>query len=143
MPGNTSVDHWLALTAADAANGPTAEQIAFANEFLAGGTQGTFDIGNPLTSDPPIGPYGVDFNPYTPDAFPTSPAITDLISLLQATGEQNFVDQLAEMSGYVPVFGPPLADSAASAATSTADLSPLFTDLFNPADWASLFGSIF
>jgi len=140
MPGNTSVDHWLALTAADAANGPTAEQIAFADEFLSGGTQGTFDIGNPLTSDPPL---TGEFAPYTPDAFPTSPAITDLISLLQATGEQSFVDQLAEMSGYVPVFGPALPESAASAATSTADLSPLITDLFNPADWSSLFGSLF
>jgi hypothetical protein len=123
FPGNTSVDHWLALTANGMANGPTQEQIAFAEQFL--GPQSTFDINNPLPSNPP---FDVPFAPYTPISFETSPLILNLIQLMKDSGVQNFAAELASLQGFVPAFGADAATTAASTA-STDLIGQLATDL--------------
>lgn len=172
FPGNTSINHYLDLVNSGMANTATPEQIAFANEFLVGGT---YDIGNPPTDMVPLdGTYA----PYTPDPFPVSPLITQLTQFAHDSGIQAFAAQLAALSGYVSPFadvtkyltpdgtivnapGTPIpgadaitpgdSGTASSAAMSTwlTDLmnptatSTWFTDLMTPADSSTWFTDLF
>jgi hypothetical protein len=126
-------------------NYATPHEILADQSYLEG-QQNLFDFGNPPPSDPPLsGPLGVD----TPLPFDINPAIQQLIDFMQTSGIQSFVHEIADLFGYQPLdYGDTfdstpgmtdMGDAGATAATATTDLSNLWTELTNPADWGSLF----
>jgi hypothetical protein len=165
---NTLINHWLDLVSTPSpdvgnpnpnldmtdaqtgsANYATPHQI-LADIALLQGQQTMFDFGNPPPSDPPLGDSttaGVD----TPQPFEIDdPALQSLIDFMQNSGIQSFVHEIADLFGYTPLdystaTDPTIADAlgntdaGATGATDTVDLSNLWTELTNPADWGSLF----
>jgi hypothetical protein len=107
-PGNTDIEHWLALynTASTGPGGlanpygltndPTQQDINYDN-LINSSNQSMFDFGNPLPTDP--APTGVE----TPINFSVSPAIQDLINFEQTSGIQGLIQQWADASGYTPI----------------------------------------
>jgi hypothetical protein len=126
-------------------NYATPHQILADQSYLEG-QQNLFDFGNPPPSDPPLsGPLGVD----TPQPFDIDPSIQQLIDFMQTSGIQSFVHEIADLFGYQPLDYGDAFDSTpgmtemgevpATTAADTTDLSNLWTELTNPADWGSLF----
>jgi hypothetical protein len=163
VANNPLIDHWLDLVntpnpygdpsnpnldftdlQTGLINWATPHQIAVDIAYLQG-QQNNFDFGNPSTLNPPIdGFYGVDTpeGVTTPIGFPIAPAIQDLIDFMKASGIQDFFHDLANLFGYTPIdysLGTDAGDAGGTAATDTTDLSTLWSELMNPADWGSLF----
>lgn len=152
-PGNTSVEHWLALTNTPAgvdptsdspyggpgggapfgmANGPTDHQVDTSNAYSTP-IQQTFDVGNP---QPDVAPTGVD----TPISFPVSPEIVSLQNFMKEIGVLNFFTAWAAGSGYVPVDPNDISGAADSTSAAAATTPDYFTDLLHDAGLGSLIG---
>ncbi|MEB3030793.1 hypothetical protein [[Mycobacterium] nativiensis] len=120
-PGNPYIEDWLTQANADSplnafygmANGPTPHQVDV-NNALSQSLQQWFDVGNPSPDNPPA-------NIDTPIAFVPSPAMQQLIDLMQQTGVQQTFADLANLAGYQPVNFDDLTP-VLGAATDTGDM---------------------